>query len=371
MAVPLLDLNRAYSSQQEELEQAVLEVCRSQGFILGPVVERFEKNVADYLGCAHAVGCASGTDALILSLQALGIGEGDEVITTPFSFFASASSIRRVDARPVFVDVEPDTLNIDPDAVESAVTSRTRAILPVHLFGQCAATERLQEIADRHDLAIVEDACQAMGATRDGRPAGTLGDVAAFSFYPTKNLGGFGDGGMVTTDSDELAQRVRSLRAHGIQEDSYMHYSLGINSRLDAVQAAALDTKLPALEEWLEERRQIAASYDALLDHPRITLPTTAPANQHTYHQYTVRISEIRDEVCDALDAGDIGHKIFYPLPLHRQPCFKTMGYQEGDLPRSELAAQEVVSLPIFPGLTEEEIQEVARVLLQAVENTE
>jgi dTDP-4-amino-4,6-dideoxygalactose transaminase len=239
----------------------------------------------------------------------------------------------------------------------------------VHLFGQCAATEKLAEIAQRYDLALVEDACQAMGARRNGRHAGTLGDIAAFSFYPTKNLGGFGDGGLVTTGSDELAQKVRSFRAHGVYKDSYKHYSLGMNSRLDAIQAAALNTKLPALEDWLKERRQIAARYDELIEHSLITKPTTAPANQHTYHQYTIRISEKRDLVCEALDAQDIGHKIFYPVPLHLQPCFKTMGYQEGDLPRSEQAAKEVVSLPIFPGLTEDEIRQVADVLLKAVEN--
>jgi len=366
--VPLLDLKRAYGPLRDEIESAIRGVCGGQDFILGPAVERFELHFAHYVDSPHAVGCASGTDALILALKALGIGEGDEVITSPFTFFSTASSICRVGARPIFADIVPGTFNIDPDEVARALTPRTRAIMPVHLFGQCAAMEALCEIARGRALAVIEDACQAVGATRNGRSAGTWGDVAAFSFYPTKNLGGFGDGGMVTTGSEELAARVRSLRVHGMREASYLHHELGFNSRLDALQAVVLDVKLSALDGWLEERRRIAALYAELLDHPLIVPPATAAANKHTFHQYTVRIREGRDRVCRCLLENGIGHKIFYPVPLHLQPCFRHLGYNAGDFPESETAARQVVSIPIFPGLRENEVRRVAQVLLQGVE---
>jgi len=367
--VPLLDLKRAYEPLREKIEGALLDVCSSQQFVLGPAVERFERNFARYVGSPHAVACASGTDALLLALKALDIGEGDEVITTPFSFFATASSISRAGARPVFADIVPATFNIDPRCVEKAITPRTRALLPVHLFGQCAAMEELCEIASRRGLAVIEDACQAVGASRGGQRAGTFGDAAAFSFYPTKNLAGFGDSGMVTMRSEKLAQRVRSLRVHGTAEEPYLHNELGYNSRMDALQAVVLDAKLPSLDGWLEERRAIAAQYTQLLRHPLIVLPETDPLNVHTYHQYTVRIKRGRDQVREFLSANGVGSKVFYPVPLHLQPCFRGLGYGRGDFPVSEEAAAQVISLPIFPGLQPCEVERVAEVLLQAVQN--
>ncbi|MEF8787573.1 MAG: DegT/DnrJ/EryC1/StrS family aminotransferase [Planctomycetota bacterium] len=371
MNVPLIDLNRAYDPISDEVQSAMQEVCRTQQFVLGPDVEEFEENFSDYVGCTHGIGCASGTDALILSLEALNIGEGDEVITTPFSFFATASSIVRVDATPVFADIDPRTFNLDPAQVEEAVTERTKAIMPVHLYGQCAAMEELRMVADRHDLAIVSDAAQAAGATHSGQQAGSMADAAAFSFYPTKNLGGLGDGGMVTVHSDELAGRLHSLRIHGAKQGSYYHEEVGLNSRLDSLQAAALNAKLPHLEDWLEQRRQNAALYDELLDHPSIETPHCEPENEHTYHQYTIRVESDRDGVREKLDERGVDSAVFYPLPLSLQPCFRDVGYEKGDLPVSEQAAREVISLPIFPGLTEEEIQHVARSVVDAVEAAE
>ena len=369
MNVPLLDLKRAYEPLREQIERALLGVCSSQQFVLGPAVERFEDNFARYVGSPHAVACASGTDALLLALKALDIGQGDEVITTPFSFFATASAIRRAGARPVFADINPFTFNVDPRCVGQVVTPRTRALLPVHLFGQCAAMDELCDIASRHGLAIVEDACQAIGASRDGRQAGTLGDAAAFSFYPTKNLAGFGDSGMVTVRSRKLAQRIRSLRVHGTSDEPYLHNELGLNSRMDALQAVVLDAKLPSLDGWLDERRAIAARYAELLCHPMVVLPETDPSNVHAFNYYTVRVRKGRDQVCGFLSEHGIGNKVFYPVPLHLQPCFKELGYKRGDLPFSEEAAAQVLSLPIFPGLQPSEVERVAEVLLQAVQN--
>ncbi len=371
MNVPLIDLNRAYDPVSDEVESAMKEVCRTQQFVLGPDVSEFEERFSDYVDCAHGIGCASGTDALILCLEALNIGEGDEVITTPFSFFATASSIVRVDATPVFADIDPRTFNLDPAQVEEAVTERTRAIMPVHLYGQCAAMDELQEVADRHDLAIISDAAQAAGANHNGRPAGSMADAAAFSFYPTKNLGGLGDGGMVTVHSDELAERLHSLRIHGAREGTYYHEEVGLNSRLDSLQAAALNAKLPYLDQWLEQRRKNAALYDELLDHPSIETPHCEPENEHTYHQYTIRVETDRDRVCEEMDERGVGSSVFYPLPLSLQPCFSDLGYEKGDLPVSEQAAREVISLPVFPGLTEEEIEYVAESVTEAVETVE
>jgi dTDP-4-amino-4,6-dideoxygalactose transaminase len=345
------------------------EVCRTQQFVLGPAVQSFEEDFAEYVGARHGIGCASGTDALILALRALDIGEGDEVITTPFSFFATAGSIVRVGARPVFADIQPDTFNLDPAKVEEAITDDTAALLPVHLYGQCAAMEELNKLADEYDLAVITDACQAIGATRSGQAAGTMGDAAAFSFYPTKNLGGLGDGGMVTVESDELADRLRSLRVHGEEKDSYIHHEVGLNSRLDSLQAAALGAKLPHLDVWQEQRRYIASRYRELLEKAPVTLPTTDDLNEHTFHQYTIRIEDDRDAVRSFLGERDIGSSVFYPLPLSLQPCFKKWGYTEGDMPVSERASREVLSLPVFPGMTDDEIEEVAGGVREAVES--
>ena len=372
MNVPLIDLNRAYDPISDEVESAMKEVCRTQQFVLGPDVKEFEERFADYVDCAHGVGCASGTDALILSLKALEIGEGDEVITTPFSFFATASSIVRVGATPVFADIDPRTFNLDPAQVEEAVTDRTRAIMPVHLYGQCAAMEEIYEVADRHDLALISDAAQAAGATHNGEPAGSMADAAAFSFYPTKNLGGLGDGGMVTVHDAELAGRLRSLRIHGATQGSYYHEEVGLNSRLDALQAAALNAKMPHLENWLEQRRNNAALYEELLgDHPSIETPHSEPENEHTFHQYTIRVETERDRVREVLNERGVDSAVFYPLPLSLQPCFSDLGYEKGDLPVSEQAAREVISLPVFPGLTEEEIKYVADSVVEAVDTVD
>ena len=368
MQVPFLDLGRSYSAVREAIEKAVLALCESQQFVLGPAVERFEQHFARYVGSPYAIACASGTDAILLALMAFDVGPGDEVITTPFTFFATASTIHRTGARPVFADIDPRTFNIDPELVEEAISGRTKAIIPVHLFGQCAAMERLKEIAAPRGIALIEDACQAVGATRNGRPAGTLGDAAAFSFYPTKNLGGFGDGGMITTASEELALRLRSLRVHGTRGPAYVHEEAGLNSRLDALQAVVLDEKLHLLDQRLKHMAGIAALYEKLLDSPAITLPATDVGNVHTYNYYSVRIKNARDEVCAYLRENGIGHNIYYPLPLHLQPCFRSLGWKEGDLPESERAAKEVIALPIFPGLRNEEVEAVAGVLLEAVE---
>ena len=369
--VPLIDLNRAYDPISDDVESAMQEVCRTQQFVLGPAVEEFEERFSDYVECAHGVGCASGTDALILSLKALDIGEGDEVITTPFSFFATGSSIVRAGATPVFADIDPRTFNLDPAQVEEAVTDRTQAIMPVHLYGQCASMEEMREVADRHDLALISDAAQAAGAVRGGRPAGCLADAAAFSFYPTKNLGGLGDGGMVTCHDDGLARRLQSLRIHGAKEGSYFHEELGLNSRLDALQAAALNAKFPHLDDWLQQRRDIAAAYDRLLDHPSIETPHTEPENEHTFHQYTIRVEADRDRVREKVDEQGVDTAVFYPYPLSLQPCFSDLGYEEGDLPVAEQAARQVMSLPVFPGLTDEEVEHVAETVLDAVESVE
>jgi dTDP-4-amino-4,6-dideoxygalactose transaminase len=359
--VPLLDLKAQHASLRDAVEVAVQAVVSSQVFVLGPEVERFEAAAASYLGAAHAVGCASGTDALILSLAALGIGPGDEVVTTPFSFFATASCAVRVGAKPVFVDVERGTLNIDPGGIEDAVTSRTRALLPVHLFGQCAAMDPILDVAERRGLAVVEDACQAMGARHlSSRPrraghAGTLGDAGCYSFFPSKNLGGFGDGGMIATDDDALAARLRLLRVHGAK-DRYHHLEVGWNSRLDALQAAVLSVKLPHLDAWCEARRVNAERYDRLFTESGVvgsvvSLPVRSASSTHIFHQYTIE-ADSRDGLVEHLRTEGIGHGIYYPVPLHLQRCFADLGHRQGDFPVTEAACARVVSLPMYPELT-------------------
>ena len=367
MAVPFLDLKRQYAGIRSEIEPALLALCESQQFVLGETVESFEKAVAEYLGAPYAVGCASGTDALILCLAALDAGPGDEVITTPFSFFATASCIWRVGARPVFADIDPATFNISPESVEKAVSDKTKAVLPVHLYGQCADTEALQQIASERDILMVEDACQAIGAQRNGKKAGAIGDCAAFSFYPTKNLGGFGDGGIVTTCDEGIAARVRSLRVHG-ETSRYVHEKVGVNSRLDAIQALVLHKKLKYLDEWNRKRAENASTYNEILSHPEIVTPAVGAGNNHIYHQYVIRVKNgKRDQVAAHLRASGVGSAIFYPIPLHLQRCFASLGYRKGDLPESERAAAEVIALPVFAELTQSEIQEVAERILEAL----
>ena len=370
MPVPLLDLQAQYATIRAELDAAVLEVVRSQRFILGPVVEAFERQAAEYLGARHAIGCASGTDALLLPLKALRLEPGDEVIVPAFTFFATAGAVWNAGLRPVFADIAPDTFNMGVREIEPALTSRTRAIIVVHLFGQCAEMEPIMALAQRHGLAVIEDAAQAFGARTQiagqWRRAGTLGDVGSFSFFPSKNLGGFGDGGLMTTDDDELAERLRKLRVHGGRQ-MYHHEMVGTNSRLDALQAAVLSAKLPHLDGWAAARRRNAAWYDErLAGVPRLRTPGALPANEHVYHQYTVR-AERRDVVKQTLDARGIGNAIYYPLALHFQECFRSLGYEAGDFPESERATAEVLSIPVYPELSEAQKEEVAEAIASAV----
>ena len=364
--IPLLDLHRQYQQLREEILAAVEQVCASQQLVLGAEVEAFEREVAAFTGASAAVGCASGTDALWLALLAAGVQPGDAVITTAFSFFASASAIVRAGARPVLVDVDPGTLNLDPDRVKSRLQAggsyKVRALLPVHLYGQCADMNRLQRISDEFDLSVIEDAAQAIGAKWRGRSAGSMGAVAAFSFYPTKNLSAYGDAGLVTTDDLNLAEHMRNLRNHGSPR-RYHHEEIGWNCRLDAIQAAILRVKLPYVEAWNQQRRQRAGTYDRLLadagllskkdDSPVRTLQTS-PHAFHVFHQYVIRAHR-RDELREFLGDRKIGTEVYYPVPLHLQPCFAYLGYSAGDLPESERAAREVLALPMFPELTEAE----------------
>ena len=364
--IPLLDLHRQYQQIREEVLAAVERVCASQQFVLGAEVEALEREMAVYTGASAAVGCASGTDALWLALLAAGVQPGDAVITTAFSFFASASAIVRAGARPVLVDVDPGTLNLDPDRVQARLQAggayKVRALLPVHLYGQCADMDGLQRIADEFQLSIVEDAAQAIGAKWRGRSAGSLGAVAAFSFYPTKNLSAYGDAGLVTTRDLNLAEHMQKLRNHGSPR-RYHHEEIGWNCRLDAIQAAILRVKLPHVENWNQQRRQCAATYDRLLADAglvskkadsRVRLLQTSPHAFHVFHQYVIRAHR-RDELRKFLAARNIGTEVYYPVPLHLQPCFAYLGYNAGDLPESERAASEVLALPMFPELTEAE----------------
>ncbi len=364
-SVPLLDLQRQYQQIREDVLAAVERVCASQQFILGSEVEALEREIAAFTGASEGVGCASGTDALWLALLAAGVQPGDAVITTSFSFFASASSIVRAGGRPVLVDIDPETLNIDPRRVkenlEAGGTNKVRALLPVHLYGQCAEMGALQAIAEEFGLAMVEDAAQAIGAKWRDRGAGSLGVTAAFSFYPTKNLSAYGDAGMVTARDPVLAQRMRNLRNHGSPR-RYHHGEIGWNCRMDAIQAAVLRVKLPHLERWNRQRRGCAAIYDRLLaaaglasnNDPPIRKLKVSPSAHHVFHQYVVR-AQRRDDLREFLTQRKIGTEIYYPVPLHRQPCLAYLGYSEGDLPESERAACEVLALPMFPELTEDE----------------
>jgi len=357
MRVPLLDLHGQHRQVAEEVDAAVRAVVEEQRFILGPAVERFENEIVEWLGVEHAVGCASGTDAILLSLRALGVQPGDEVVTTPFTFFATAGAIHNVGARPVFADIDPATFNLDPAAAEAAITERTRAIIPVHLFGQMAEMERFREIGERRGVAVIEDAAQAIGArqrTASGETitTGSLGDACTFSFFPTKNLGGWGDGGMVVTPRADVAERLRKLRVHGGRQ-MYHHEEVGYNSRLDTLQAAVLSAKLPYLEGWSVARRANAAFYDAALaDVPGIATPVVRPENESIYNQYTIRVLDgRRDELRAFLEQRGVGSGVYYPLALHLQECFAYLGYGAGDFPESERATHEVLSLPVFPEL--------------------
>lgn len=357
MQVSLLDLTRQYTTLADEVQAAMEEVVREQRFILGPAVERFERQVEEYLGVKHAVGCASGTDALLLSLRALDVEPGDEVVTTPFTFFATAGAIHNVGARPVFADIEPDTFNLDPEKAEAAVTGKTKAVMPVHLFGQMADMTAFRAIGDRHSIGVIEDAAQAIGARQqlengEWITTGTLGDACAFSFFPSKNLGAFGDGGMVVANDDAVAERLAKLRVHGGRQ-MYHHEEVGYNSRLDALQAAVLSVKLPYLQQWSEARRANAAYYDeAFAGLEGIVTPVVREGNESIVNQYTIRVLEgKRAELAGFLKERGVGSNVYYPLCLHQQECFGHLGYEKGDFPISEQAAAEVLSLPVFPEL--------------------
>jgi dTDP-4-amino-4,6-dideoxygalactose transaminase len=360
----LFDLSRQYLVIRDQILSAVERVCASQHFILGAEVDALERELARFAGAAAAVGCASGTDAVWLALLAAGVQPSDQVLTTPFSFFASSSAIVRAGARPVMVDIDPATLNIDPAQVEARLRTshNIRAILPVHLYGQCADMDALSRLAEEFQIPIVEDAAQAIGAKWRSRPAGSMGVTAALSFYPTKNLSAYGDAGAVTTQDPELAGRMRRLRNHGSPK-RYHHEEFGWNSRLDAIQAAILRVKLPYVEAWNTQRRERAARYDSLLAKAGLTSSAgnspiqplqTSPHAHHVYHQYVIRARD-RNALRQFLSERNIGTEIYYPIPLHLQPCFAYLGYQEGDLPEAERAAREVLAMPMFPELTEEE----------------
>ena len=358
MTVPLLDLVAQYQTIKDDVLAALMAVIERQGFIMGPEVGRLEAEIARLSHTKHGVACASGTDALLLPLKALELRPGDEVITTPFTFFATAGTIHNAGGTPVFVDIDPATFNISPAAIEAAITPRTRAIIVVHLFGQMAPMEAIGPIATRHGLALIEDGAQSIGARRkvDGtwRMSGELGSVGTLSFFPTKNLGAWGDAGLIVTQDDALAERLSRLRLHGGSRQ-YLHEEVGTNSRLDSLQAAVLLAKLPYLSRWTEARKQNAARYTAAFTgHPDICPPRVDPANDHIFHQYTVQVPR-RDELQTWLKARGIGHAVYYPLALHLQPCFAHLGYQPGSLPVAEAAMRTVLSLPIYPELTLEQ----------------
>jgi len=367
LPVPMLDLGREFAAIRGPVMAAMEAVCAGQRFILGPEVERFEQAAAAFCGVAHAVGCASGTDAIWLAMAALGIGPGDAVVTTPFSFFATVSSILRAGATPLLADIDEHTFNLSPEAVATVLQGqRVAAILPVHLYGQCADMSAFGALAQTHHAKVIEDAAQAFGATWNGARAGALGDAAAFSFYPTKNLSAFGDAGMVTTSDAALAEHMRMLRAHGMRK-RYYHDEVGWNSRLDTLQAAVLEVKLTRVEAGNVRRREIAASYDRRLraaglvgatTEEGIVLPSTDPRAGHVFHQYVIRAPR-RDELRAFLSANGIGSEVYYPLPLHQQPSLLSLGYKAGDFPVAERAAAEVLALPMFPELHEDEIESV------------
>lgn len=377
--VPFIDLVPQYNAMSTEILSAVERLLAEQKFILGDEVAELENEIATYCDARHAIGCNSGTDALIIALQALGVGKGDEVITTPFSFFATASSIVRAGATPVFVDIDPETFNLDPQCVEDAVTPKTKAIMPVHLYGQCADMDPLWRIATQHKLAIVEDACQAIGAEYQGRRAGVLGSVGCFSFFPTKNLGGAGDGGMMTTDDPEIAKRLKRLRVHG-DVGQYEHIEVGMNSRLDALQAAVLRVKLRRLEFWTASRQRNAKRYADMFRQTGLTdtlqLPSAEADCRHVYNQYCVRVrGGLRDHVMQKMKDAKVGCAVYYPKPLHLQKCFSSLGYRLGQFPVAEAASKDILALPIYPELPladqERVVGTLQKIIREAVPTTQ
>lgn len=384
MNIPLIDLKAQYESLAEDLDKAALGVLSSANYIMGKTVTDFEKEFADFIGVKHAISVGNGTDALVLALKSMGIGEGDEVITTPFTFFATAETISAVGATPVFVDVDKETFNIDVTKIEEKITSKTKAIMPVHIFGQSADMDEINEIAKKHNLYVIEDACQAIGGKYRGRKIGTLGDVACFSFFPTKNLGCAGDGGMIVTDNDEIAIIARALRTHGSGENGqkaynllnnieeeiktaegandtvynplkYYNYLIGYNTRLDAIQAAILSVKLKEIDSWNAKRREIVELYNEALQNSDLVTPVARDYNDHVYHMYILQ-SENREEVLAKLKEAGIATGVYYPVPLHLQKVYKNLGYKEGDMPVSEYLSHRTFAIPVYPELTKEQI---------------
>lgn len=364
MQVPLLDLKEQYRGLKAEILQEISNICDSQHFILGDKVQTLEREISEYCGTRFACGVTSGSDALIISLMVEGIGAGDEVITTPFTFFATVGAICRVGATPVFADIDPDTFNIDPAQIEAKITPKTKALIPVHLFGQCCDMSAINAIAERHRLIVIEDACQAIGAEFRGRRAGSLGDYGCFSFFPSKNLGCFGDGGIVTTDDEAKSELLRIFRNHG-QGSTYIHKYVGGNFRLDALQAAILSIKLRELDSWSAARERNAAEYRKLFAASKLGGKVRTPAvadyaSRHIYNQFCILVAGgRRNELCDRLRESGVGCAVYYPLPLHLQECFKALGYKEGDMPASEKTSKEILALPIFPESTFAERQYV------------
>ena len=361
MTIPLLDLKAQYNSIRDDVNEVIKNVVESQFFILSEEVEKLEKEVAEYTGVTEAAGVASGTDALVLALRAAKIKDGDKVVTSPFTFFATSEAVSLVGGVPVFADIDPDTYNLDPEKLEKAIENMPeeeraslKAVIAVHIYGQCADMDGILQVAKKYNLLVIEDCAQAIGAIYKGKKAGSFGLAGAFSFFPSKNLGGFGDGGMIASGDTSFIELVKKLRGHGSVEQ-YIHEEIGYNSRLDSLQAAILRVKLKKLDEWLEGRRKIAAVYDEAFEKLGIKTPKVSGDCVHTYHQYTIQL-EKRDELIEFLKEKGISSRTYYPVPLHLQPCYKDLGYSRGSFPISEKAAKEVVSLPVYPELTSEQV---------------
>jgi len=373
ITVPLLDLKAQYATIRDEVRAAVDEILESQMCILGPTVANCEAKLAEYCHCPHAIGVSSGSDALLISLMAEGVGPGDEVITTPYTFFATAGAIARLGAKPVFVDVDPQTYNIDPAQIESKITQNTKVLLPVHLYGQCADMDPIVAVADQHGIPVIEDAAQAIGSEYKGRRAGTMGRYGCFSFFPSKNLGAAGDGGLVTTCDDAVAEKLRILRAH-VSKPKYYHAMIGGNFRFDAIQAAIVAVKLQYLDQWTAGRQANAERYRrlfgeaGLVDEKLVRLPLETPGYRHIYNQFVIRVPR-RDELRAYLKEQKIGNEVYYPISLHMQKCFDYLGHKEGDFPESEAAARETIALPIYPELSDEQaawvVEAIRRFLTQ------
>ena len=358
MRIPIIDTKRELKNIRLEIASAISEVLESGQYILGPKVKKFENDVCEYIEVSHSIGCSSGTDALMLALMGIGVHPGDEVITTPFTFVATVEVISFLNAMPTFVDIDPENYNIDAEKIESAITEKTRVIIPVHLFGKCADMDKINFLAEKYSLKVIEDCAQAFGAEFKGKKAGSLSDVGCFSFYPTKNLSAFGDGGMITTNSDSIAENIRTIASHGSKE-KFNSERIGINSRLDPIQAACLSVKLKYIDHWNSLRRKNAKLYNQLLEDTDVIIPSDEYINSSVFHQYSIRVKN-RDELKKYLQSKGIATMIYYPIPVHLQDAFRYLRYKEGDFPVSEMVSKEIISLPMFPELEEDEIRYIA-----------